>query len=86
MMTTTMMTMLLLLLLMIIDDDDDDDKDVMTVQINVSLTTAMQELVQRLSHLAVDFESELMRWTNDQYYASHVHKIQLPFNQVLYCA
>ena len=32
--------------------------------------------------MAVDFESELMMWTSDQYYSTHVHKIQLPFNQV----
>jgi len=42
----------------------------------------LKELVQRLCHMAVDFEAELMRWTDDQFYSSHVHKIQLPFNQV----
>jgi len=43
----------------------------------------MQELVRRLCHMSVEFDSELMRWTDDEYYSAHVHKIQLPFNQVL---
>ena len=34
--------------------------------------------------MAVDFESELMQWTDGQYYTTHVHKIQLPFSQVRY--
>jgi hypothetical protein len=42
-----------------------------------------QELVQKRCHIAVDFEAELMKWTDDSYYAANVHKIQLPYNQVL---
>jgi actin-related protein 5 len=40
-----------------------------------------EELVQKHCHMAVDFESELMRWTDDGFYADHVYKIQLPYNQ-----
>jgi len=59
-----------------------------TVTTTTTSTTAnvsLQELVQRLCHMAVDFESELMQWTDDQYYSAYVHKIQLPFNQVPIC-
>ena len=52
----------------------------------LSMPTGVQELVQRRCQMAVDFEAELMRWTDDQYYMSHVHKIQLPFSQVLHSA
>ena len=44
--------------------------------------SAEKELVQKHCHMAVDFESELTKWTDDRYYADHVYKIQLPYSQV----
>ena len=49
----------------------------------ICMLSVMQELVRRLCHMSVEeFDAELMKWTDDDYYSTHVHKIQLPFNQV----
>ena len=42
-----------------------------------------QELVQRRCHVAVDFETELYQWMDDDYYNNNVYKIQLPYTQVI---
>ncbi|KAH8310562.1 hypothetical protein KR044_001970 [Drosophila immigrans] len=47
-----------------------------------AITSRMEKLVHEHSHIALDYQQELLQWAQLDYYEAHIMKIQLPYNPV----
>jgi len=47
-----------------------------------AIASRMEKLVHEHCHIAVDYQEELLKWAQLDYYESHIMKIQLPYNPV----
>ncbi|XP_060645156.1 actin-related protein 5 [Drosophila nasuta] len=47
-----------------------------------AITSRMEKLVHEHSHIALDYQEELLKWAQLDYYEAHIMKIQLPYNPV----
>ncbi|KAH8381723.1 hypothetical protein KR093_011171 [Drosophila rubida] len=47
-----------------------------------AIASRMEKLVHEHSHIALDYQEELLKWAQLDYYEAHIMKIQLPYNPV----